>query len=57
MKEFVVKMKEVYIVDVIVEAESEVEAIKKAMKGEGNRGDNLEQSGYLNPRTWEILEL
>lgn len=57
MKEFVIRKKEVYIVDVIIEADNEFEAIRKVINGDGNYGDNLERSGYLNPRTWEVLEL
>ena len=57
MKEFVVRIKAIYFVDVIVEADAENEAIQKVINGEGNRGEILEKVECLHPRTWEILEL
>lgn len=57
MKEYVVRVKEIYIVDIIVEAEDKEGAIKAVLQGEGNRGDYFEKNGYLHPRLWEILEL
>ncbi len=60
MKEFVVRVKEVYIVDVIISVEDncgEPEAIREVMNGEGERTQDLEKIGYLHPRTWEVFEL
>lgn len=56
-KEFVVRVKEVHIVDVIVEAEDEADAIDQTIDGKGVRGDEFEKCGYLRPSTWEVLEL
>lgn len=56
-KEFVVRVKEIHVVDVLISAEDERDAITRCINGEGKRGDETEKRGYLHPHTWEILEL
>jgi len=56
-KIFLVKTKEIYIVNVIVEAETEIEALKLVYNGGGEVGDDIEKGEQLHPSTWEVLEV
>lgn len=56
-KKFIVFVREVYVQQVLVEAESENEAIKKVRFGEGDHLDNsLEYSHTLDSDTWTAEE-
>jgi hypothetical protein len=58
MKTFSVQVKETWIQEVIVEAETPEEAIKKVEEGEGDYNDNgFEKSETLGSDTWLVFEL
>lgn len=58
MKEFVVRMHEVYTQDVKVEAKNKKEALQKVLDGDGEYIDNSLCYNYTldNSEDWEIEE-
>ena len=55
MTKFIVYMIEVHVQDVLIEADSKEDAIKKVQKGEGDYAF-FEYSHTLEPDTWTVEE-
>ena len=55
MTKFIVYMGEVHVQDVLIEADSKEDAIKKVQKGEGDYAF-FEYSHTLEPDTWTVEE-